>query len=203
MELGQESNSELGDLQTLQRYIEEQTGFVTVIKGVGELNSAVSELRPSGEAMKDGRQVMGVVRLSQLPRGQCFVDALVDGFHYEDKQNQVKSCSLALHEFGDLSSDNLNSIGSPIVHVADQKVEIDGVSQFTMSIRRILPDCDVPSMIGRSVAVTEHYNGDKTRCISAGVVARASIVSANTKQVCTCSGKTLWQERLDRQPRNA
>lgn len=196
-------------MQSLQRFIEKETGNATVVKGLGELSSAVAELRPASVPLTHSggpQQVIGVIRLSQLLNGRCFVDGTLDGF----KPDRTKGLhySLAIHEYGDLSENSLESIGKPIV-VIDSQLQVDEQQDQTnrsISVRKIVPNCDVLSMISRSVAVTESpadsMDGSSPvtggKILSAGVIARASTIEANKKQICTCSGKTLWEERLDR-----
>lgn len=177
----------------MQDFIEKQTGFLAVIKGVGELASAVSELRPSEEAARKGYNFHGVVRLSQLAHNLCYVDGSASDTRYKlDKPEP--SLSLAIHEFGDLGGDKYEFIGEPVIDIATR--ELDDVA--SISVSRIVPDCNVAEMIGRSIALTRVSAQESKLVLSAGVVARASIVQQNTKQVCSCSGKTLWEERVDR-----
>lgn len=198
----------------MQEHIEHQTGFHTVVKGLGQVFSAVAELRPPlasspkpGKDTNDVRNVFGVVRLSQLTNGSCFVDGSID----VTKQTaigigqQSSRYLVAIHEYGDLSGGAYESIGEPVVELSEQTVVIDqNVNSSTISISRVVPNCDITTMIGKSVAVTERSILDESHqtdnILSAGVIARASTIGFNKKQFCACSGKTLWEERAQRQP---
>ena len=187
----------LKDVQTLQSFIEQQTGFVTVVKGLGQLASAVSELRPpTGVSTPvDEQQVFGVVRMSQMADNKCFVDGSINRLGGAGKRS--RNLLLAIHEFGDLSHESFESIGQPHVQIMQWSAELD--PEKPISLRQVVPNCDVANMISRSIALSEQFGDQqKRRIISAGVIARASTVGSNKKQVCTCSGKTLWEERLDR-----
>lgn len=191
------NDSELNNVQALQRFIEEQTGILTVVKGLGSLDSAVAELKPPNKPVKGGQQVMGIVRVSQVANNHCFFDGSIDGFAPDIAPGKY---SLAIHEFGDLSSDTYDTLGEKIVHIDDQMVE----NNFKlMSIRKIVPNCIVARMIGLSVALSSqsHEHPPEKQILTAGVLARASTIQENKKQFCSCSGKTLWEERKERQQR--
>lgn len=198
------------DVQTLQEFIERETGFTTVIKGLGQLASAVAELRPPPESKSDTIQTFGVVRLTQMTNGSCFVDGVIDGISQTKKEHDVSrnmNLLLAVHEYGDLSGEAFESIGRPLVKIMEQTVDNlnDGDNLNSISVRKVVPNCNVPLMIGKSIALSGSFQDDfKTEgsdILCAGVVARTSTVGVNKKQVCTCSGKTLWEERLGRQRR--
>lgn len=57
-------------------------------------------------------------------------------------------------------------------------------------------------MIGRSIVVSRQHEGRKPfekndSDTLVGVIARSAGVWDNDKTVCSCSGKTLWEERKD------
>ena len=203
------------DIQSVQRHVEQQTGFATVIKGVGQLSSAVAELRPPSNLVGSNndhnwrQRAFGVVRVSQLPGNNCFFDGLLDGLGgegggataVEQLPGQGHVFSLNVHEFGDLSGDSYDNIGPAHVNIVEQ--QISPPHGRHLSIRRIIPNCHVPSLIGRSVALSllnsrDSSSSPERQAVSAGVIARASTIEANRKQVCSCSGKTLWEERQDK-----
>lgn len=192
LEISNVNNQSLGDLNSLQSYIEDKIGVDTVVKGLGNLSSSVAELKPP-QYLDSPNHIRGVVRLSQLNGKDCFVDGSLDGIF-----KKTQDYSLAIHDFGDLSSDNYSSIGDPIIEL-DKKLASE-TEQNIFQIRKVISNCEVPDMIGRSVALTEmsKQSGQQSRILSAGIIARASTVSGNKKQICTCSGKTIWEERVDR-----
>jgi copper chaperone for superoxide dismutase len=55
-------------------------------------------------------------------------------------------------------------------------------------------------MIGRSVVVSRHQDGNfeqEDPDTLVGVIARSAGVWDNNKTVCSCSGKTVWEERKE------
>lgn len=198
----------LGNVQQAQRYIETETGILTVVKGLGSVSSAVAELRPS-DAADDSYKIMGIVRLSQLSNNFCFVDGSITNqtaWSNTNKKTEPDSLangtptkfSVAIHEFGDLGGEAFNSIGEPLVEIDDEVSTTSSGAYMEKSIRRVIPRCNVMDMIGRSIAVRKTSSCDNP-ILSAGVIARAATVESNKKQICSCSGKTIWQERIERQ----
>lgn len=194
MELENRASEQIGSVQHLQEFIEKETGFLVVTKGVGELASAVTELRPAENSIRDGANIHGVVRLSQLADNLCYVDGSVGG---SENLKLPYLLSLNIHEFGNLEGNGYKSIGDPIINIDKREATTTNAASFSVS--KTITDCNVAQMIGRSIALTRISQGSPEKTVlSAGVVARASTVQQNTKQVCSCSGKTLWEERIDR-----
>ncbi|KPM02343.1 hypothetical protein QR98_0007550 [Sarcoptes scabiei] len=70
---------------------------------------------------------------------------------------------------------------------------IDGIIEdddLRLIFQKKIDSLDLVSMIGRSLAIKT-----SDEIIAAGIIARASKIYDNSKKVCLCSGKTLWQER--------
>jgi len=163
----------------LQKNIEKDTKVQTVLKGIGDKQAVVSELIGN-------HGVVGVVRLSQLIGSSCIVDGALDGL-------PSKRCSLNIHSYGDLSGNDYENIGPVYQEILPELKGLGGYSSFHF----VLPDCNVASCIGRSLAVS---NIEENRILAAGIAARASTVGENTqKKICLCSGKTVWEEREERE----
>lgn len=159
----------------LQKNIENDTKVQTVLKGIGDKQAVVSELIGN-------HGVVGVVRLSQLVGSSCIVDGAIDGI-------PSKRCSLNIHSYGDLSGTDYENIGPVYQEILQELKALGGYSSFHF----VLPDCNVASTIGRSLAVSSI---EESRILAAGIAARASTVGENTqKKICLCSGETVWEER--------
>lgn len=176
------SHESVVGINELQDGIESSTGIKTVLKGLGTGAAAVTEL-------KGGDGIVGVVRLVQVSDGSCFLDGAVSGL-------PDRRLSINVHQFGDLTDSTFETIGPPVVSlVAGLECKTPGYSSF----RKQVPDCDLMSCIGRTLAVS-----DSTAVLAAGIVARASSVGHNlTKKVCDCSGKSLWEERTESKMRTS
>ena len=66
---------------------------------------------------------------------------------------------------------------------------------------RIIDDhLKVWDVIGRSICISQKPNskhGDSGERLACGIIARSANVFQNMKKICSCSGKTIWDERWD------
>ena len=123
--------------------------------------------------------------MAQLSDRTCFVDGVIDKI-------PDQKLSLNVHEYGDLSGSSYENIGRPILSLEPElKQNSPGYSSFRLQSS----DCDIESCIGRALAVSSLPDN---KVLAAGIVARASTVGQNlSKKVCDCSGKSLWEERME------
>ncbi|KAF7991776.1 hypothetical protein HCN44_010577 [Aphidius gifuensis] len=192
----------------------EDSGRRAVFKGYGENSiSAVSMINGDTRLLKNNN-IQGVVRFVQANEN-CIIDGTIDGL-------TPGKHGLHVHECGDISKgcesvgDHFNPYNSPHGapendanhrHVGDLgNVEADnsGRARFRLQDKLI----KVGDIIGRSLVITQNQDdlgneanelskihgnsGDRIAC---GIIARSSGIFENTKKICACSGKTLWDER--------
>jgi len=165
----------------LQSLIENKLGLNAIIRGTGDFISTVSEIRGS----QKHNRVMGVARFVQNENKQCLLDAVIDGLEAN------KHYQLSVHEFGDLSEPNYTSIGDEIFCFA--KNASVTASSSKMNFKSRVDNCDLASFIGRAFAIKS-----ETDIVGAGIMARASRMMDNSKKICACDGKTLWEEREEK-----
>ena len=138
--------------------------------------------------LQGDEDIVGVVRFTQLLDKLCLVDGVIDGIK---RQNNY---SLNIHEFGDLSGQGFQHLGRVLVPILPKVSASDPTLPSRASFKTQVSGCDLSSCIGRSLAVSL-----QDRVIGAGIVARASSVGDNTKKICDCSGRSLWDERSIKQ----
>ena len=176
LQLNQESPSAF----YIQNLIETKLGINTIIRGAGDFITSVSEIRGSQQY----RNVFGVARFVQNEKKHCLLDAVIDGLE------TGKLYHLGIFEYGDLSEPNYSSIGKetfPFAHNVS-------ANSSTLNIKSKVENCDLASFIGRAFAIKT----SGSTIIGAGIMARASNIMNNTKKICACDGKTLWEEREER-----
>lgn len=160
----------------IQDIIENKLKLNTIIRGTGNFIAAVCELSGS----KNSPNVIGVIRFIQNAKQQCLIDAVIDGLE------PTKHYQLNIHEYGDLSDPNYATIGNKLHSIEKDIAPTDK----KLIVKKKIHCFDLPSMIGRSLAIETNK-----KIAGAGIIARASKILDNTKKICACSGKTLWQER--------
>ena len=178
-------------LNDIQKRIEDETSIKTVIKGVGDQITVVSELKPSIFKSDILHGVVGVVRMAQLTGNDCIVDGVIDGIDPKDRT------SLNVNSFGDLSGNDYENVGQVLIPLKDDLPVTFNQSQVRAksSFRFMVPECNVQSLIGRSMTVKSKL---LDKVLAAGIIARSSPVGLNSeKKICACSGRSLWEERIE------
>ncbi|UXI14646.1 hypothetical protein NH340_JMT00589 [Sarcoptes scabiei] len=161
----------------IQEMIENELKINTIIRGASDDFAAVAELRGSDRYSS----VIGVVRFIQNSSKQTLIDGIIEGL------NSQRIYDLSIHEYGDLSDAHFRSIGQEFIKLESDLFLDD---DLRLIFQKKIDSLDLVSMIGRSLAIKT-----SDEIIAAGIIARASKIYDNSKKVCLCSGKTLWQER--------
>ncbi|KAJ2162474.1 copper chaperone [Coemansia sp. RSA 552] len=167
------------------------SGRSAVVRGTGSsvggsIGAAVC-IFEEGRALEGQAQPRGLARFVQVDDSLCFVDITVSGI--PEGAHRV-----GIHEYGNLSSvpescggrwgaddsgrGSRGDLGGVVVK--------DGWGDLAFETSRF----KVWEVIGRSMVV-----GQAGGSVLAGVVARSAGLFENDKQVCACSGNTLWTEQ--------
>lgn len=171
----------------------QKIGKDAIIRGTGAPNSAAVSILECFHSFKKNQSVKGLARIVAVDQENLVVDLtlsnLAEGTYYP----QIRAS-------GDLSEDGLSS--SKIFHsfepfvLSGQNTASSGNTlgdshqQFLQARLRIM------DIIGRSFVLSKDKE-DMTEDSLCGVIARSAGAWENDKYVCTCSGKTIWQERVD------
>ncbi|KAF6332700.1 copper chaperone for superoxide dismutase [Rhinolophus ferrumequinum] len=182
----------------------EGTGRQAVLKE--NLEAAVAILEGHGP-------VQGVVRFLQLTPERCLIEGTIDGL-------EPGPHGLHVHQFGDLTR-NCNSCGDHFnpdgtSHGGPQDsdrhrgdlgnvhADADGRAIFRIEDEQL----KVWDVIGRSVVIDEgeddlgqgghplsKITGNSGKRLACGIIARSAGLFQNPKQICSCDGLTIWEER--------
>ncbi len=175
--------------------IRSSTGLQTILRGIS-LSESHALQRPSAAAvcifeyfpgMKPGKWAQfdnrGLCRLVQTRPNSCLVDLSMS--HLEPNTHyKIDVC-----EFGDLSN-GMTSTGTVLYPMGQFKSDTKGNAQFVNDV-----DMNIHQVIGRSIVV-ENVQSGMVREGMAGIIARSAGLFENDKKVCSCSGKTLWEESV-------
>ncbi|XP_057309368.1 copper chaperone for superoxide dismutase-like isoform X2 [Hydractinia symbiolongicarpus] len=183
----------------------ERTGMLAVLRGQGQgsthLGAAISIL-------KQNERIFGLVRFVQIDNNTCVIDGSFNGLIPNSKH------ALHVHELGDLSEgcestgDDYNPTNTSHGDRMDNNrhtgdlgninVDANGSSVFRYEDNII----KVWDIIGRSMVIHEgeddlssENHGNAGKGMACGIIARSAGMFENTKKVCACTGKTLWEER--------
>ncbi|KAJ3039825.1 copper chaperone [Rhizophlyctis rosea] len=165
------------------------TGLTAVLRGQAassHLGAAVCifESFPGAKGWAQNNN-KGLARLVQVDEENCLVDVTVDGV-------SPGRHTVSVHECGDISG-GCASTGNAMARLGVIDVDENGKGNLVAETRNV----KVWDLIGRSIVLDKTKDGkaggisDDAAC---GIIARSAGVFENPKMVCSCSGKTLWEE---------
>lgn len=143
-------------------------------------------------------KVRGLVRMVQVSPTLTLVDLTIRGL-------QEGRYWATVRETGDISNGAISTAG---LWKGDGEGTLKGVFG-TVSVGKngmgsvfLDKPIQIWEMIGRGMVVSKQHEGDRKfekndENTLVGVIARSAGVWDNDKTVCSCSGKTLWEERKD------
>ncbi|KAK7202582.1 superoxide dismutase [Myxozyma melibiosi] len=165
----------------------QNTGRDAIVRGSGEPNSSAVCILETYEPEKASSPVRGLARLVKASATSTLVDLTLTGM------SPTSTYYASIRSAGDISQGPL-STGGVYRNLGSVTTDATGAGQAFL-VKENLP---IWEMIGRALVV-----GQDAECKSmflkdvAGVIARSAGVWENDKTVCSCSGKTVWEERKD------
>lgn len=175
------------------------TGRDAIVRGTGKPNSAAVCILESFDDTNKSEQIKGLARIIAVSQSETLFDITVNGLpkgkYYPtiralgDLSNGAMSTGRILLDLGEIiveEPENNKNKGSPHQEGASG---YSGQSYVKKSI-------SINDLIGRSMTLSSSRTEVSPRSLC-GVIARSAGVWENLKTVCSCSGKTVWQERQD------
>lgn len=182
------------------------TGRDAIIRGTGKPNSAAVCILESFDPKDSAMPVKGLARIVSVNDKECVIDLTVNGLPKGTYYPSVR-------QLGNLSKGALSTGG---VYCQLQPVEVTQPSDVSTTINSIgsaihrglasiglcsgqaflQAPMNISDIIGRSVILSSKADA-VTEDSLCGVIARSAGAWENDKQVCSCTGKTVWQERTD------
>ncbi|CAM1510006.1 Fc.00g003410.m01.CDS01 [Cosmosporella sp. VM-42] len=178
------------------------TGRDAILRGSGASDSAaVSILETFAERQKThdedpNREVRGLARMVQVNSGRTLVDLTVRGVAPGSYQASIR-------EYGNLA-DGARSTG-PVWKGGEKQAKgalgTVQVGQDGRGATFVDHPFQIWEIIGHAMVLTKQEEGagslknDEDTVV--GVIARSAGMWDNDKTVCSCTGKTLWEERKD------
>ncbi|KAH7321774.1 superoxide dismutase [Rhexocercosporidium sp. MPI-PUGE-AT-0058] len=177
----------------------QSTGRDAILRGTGGSNSAaVCILETHSTTVSD--KVRGLARMVQVSPNLTLIDLTIRGLSPGNYWATVR-------ETGDISNGAISTRGvwsdpkedglKPRGFLGTVQVGKDGVGSVFLD-----KPVQIWEMIGRGMVVSKQHEGEgkfekNDADTLVGVIARSAGVWDNDKTVCSCSGKTLWEERKE------
>lgn len=176
------------------------TGRDAILRGSGKSNSAaVCILETHSEAVPD--KVRGLSRMVQVSPNQTLFDLTIRGLpagRYQATVREAGDISRGASSTGGIWEALKATLGVGQV-ARGQLGTVDVGNDGTGTVFLSKPIA-IWEMIGRSMVVSNKAEGNFKREdpeTLVGVIARSAGVWDNDKTVCSCSGKTVWEERKE------
>ncbi|KAF2133243.1 superoxide dismutase copper chaperone-like protein [Dothidotthia symphoricarpi CBS 119687] len=179
------------------------TGRDAILRGSGKSNSAAVCILESHASHVENK-VRGLVRMVEVAANMTIVDLSIRGLSPGTYQATIR-------ESGDISEGPESTGGIWEAVKAKQEGKpcrgvFGTVEVGKGGVGAVFLDKPIQiwEMIGRSIVVAREQDGkfDKNDADTlVGVIARSAGVWDNDKTVCSCSGKTVWQEREEQRDR--
>ncbi|KAL5319789.1 hypothetical protein ACEPPN_012846 [Leptodophora sp. 'Broadleaf-Isolate-01'] len=182
----------LSGIQKVEANLKDQ---LVTIEGTG---AAVCILETHSTTVSD--KVRGLARMVQVSSNLTLIDLTIRGL-------SPGSYWATVRETGDISNGAISTRGiwsdpkegdlKPRGFLGTVQVGKDGVGSVFLD-----KPIQIWEMIGRGMVVSKQHEGEgrfeqNDADTLVGVIARSAGVWDNDKTVCSCSGKTLWEERKD------
>lgn len=180
------------------------TGKDAIIRGTGEPNSAGVCILESYDDKDFESPVKGLARLVNVNSTEMFIDLTVNGLpkgtYYPlirrsgNLSNGALSTGASFYELDPLdvnspasSSTTIKSIGAATVDESDNLYSGQAFLYAKLNVK---------DLIGRSIILSKLKDQISPDSVC-GVIARSAGAWENDKKICSCSGKTVWEERKD------
>jgi len=177
----------------------QSTGRDAILRGSGGSNSAaVCILETHSNTVSD--KVRGLARFVQVSANLTLIDLTIRGLSPGNYWATIR-------ETGDISNGAISTRGiwaDPKERVLKPRGVLGTVQVGKDGIGSVFIDKPIQiwEMIGRGLVISKQHDGEgkfekNDEDTLVGVIARSAGVWDNDKTVCSCSGKTLWEERKD------
>lgn len=168
--------------------------------------AAVCILESFAERMEEGpeeqgRRVKGLARLVQSSPDRTLIDVTVQGL-------PPGSYQVSVREYGDVKGGASSTgpvwsgVGREMGQPTRGRLGLVEVGESGQGAAFVEGDFRIWEVIGRGMAVTKQDPGEQALLKEdeetvIGVVARSAGLWDNDKMVCSCTGRTLWEERRE------
>jgi len=176
------------------------TGRDAILRGSGTTNSAAVCILET-HSTEVSETVRGLARMVQVAPNLTLIDLVVRGVEpgdYWATIRQAGDISRGAVSTGSVWTGSSNGPNiKPRGVLGTVKVGKNGVGSAFLET-----PTPIWEMIGRGIVFSKQHDGQREfqkndENTLVGVIARSAGVWDNDKTVCSCSGKTLWEERKD------
>lgn len=175
----------------------QQAGKDAILRGSGAPNSAAVCILETFDLSEIANPIRGLARIVSCNQDQVYFDLTVSGIKPGIYYPQVRSS-------GNLS-DGAYSTGAILRELDSIRVgfaDTTNIGQSQTELKNtsgqafLRADIKVNDLIGRSMVLSS-VRGEIASNSLCGVIARSAGAWENDKTVCSCTGKSMWEERAE------
>ncbi|KAI5964572.1 uncharacterized protein KGF55_001641 [Candida pseudojiufengensis] len=180
----------------------QSTGRDAIIRGTGKPNSAGVCILESFDPKDIKQPVKGLARIVQVSPNDAFIDLTINGLpkgiYYPSIRTSgnlskgALSTGALFYKLDSINVDKPSNSSTIIDSLGAANSSQDSYSGQSYLYAKL----NVSDLIGRSIILSKFSNEISPDSLC-GVIARSAGAWENDKQVCSCSGKTVWQERSE------
>lgn len=181
----------------------QSTGKDAIIRGTGKPDSAAVCILESFDPNDIQHPVKGLARLVEVSPNDLFVDLTVNGLpkgvYYPSIRVSGNLSQGALSTGPSFYELNPIEVKTPVnaeTTISSRGAKLEEDSTLYAGQAFLHAKLNINQLIGRSIILSKIKDQVAPDSLC-GVIARSAGVWENDKQVCSCSGKTVWQERVD------
>jgi len=177
----------------------QETGRDAILRGSGGSNSAAVCILET-HSTDVTNKVRGLARMVQAAPNLTLIDLTIRGLSpgtYWASIRTTGDISQGAVSTGAIWKDDKEGVIKPRGVLGTVEVGQSGMAAVFLD-----KPIQIWEMIGRGMVISKQHDGEKKyeendENTLVGVIARSAGVWDNDKTVCSCSGKTLWEERKD------
>lgn len=181
----------------------QETGRDAIIRGTGKPNSAAVCILESFDHNDFQQPVKGLARFVAVSDNDVFVDLTVNGVPQGTYYPLIRtsgnlsegafSTGSVFHAFAPIEVDQPSDASTKIGSIGAYSGTSAGLASGQSFLQAKLK---INELIGRSMVLSKLKSEISSDALC-GVIARSAGAWENDKTVCSCTGKTVWQERVD------
>ncbi|CAK9435505.1 uncharacterized protein LODBEIA_P02320 [Lodderomyces beijingensis] len=188
----------------------QSTGKDAIIRGTGKPDSAAVCILESFDPKDIKQPVKGLARIVQVSDDSSIFDLTVNGLPQGRYYPSIRasgnlsrgafSTGSCFYKLPAIDVDEPSNSSTTINSLGAASLQNNGLHDLYSGQSFLQAKLNICDLIGRSVILSKLEN-EITEDSLCGVIARSAGAWENDKQVCSCSGKTVWQERSDAKSR--
>ncbi|QPG77389.1 hypothetical protein FOA43_004802 [Brettanomyces nanus] len=182
----------------------QSTGRDAIIRGTGKPNSAAVSILESFDPHDKPAPVKGLARFVSINPTDVLIDLTMSGVEKGTYYPSIRSsgnlsegalsCGELIKQLPSITADEAEKTDCGSCSCKEGTCEKNSITYKSHEFVKV--PLNISDLIGRSLVISKEPKKVFIDSLC-GVIARSAGAWENDKYVCSCTGKTVWQERVD------